>query len=108
MQIARRYFTPGESQALAILGDNARTAAFLSLWTAKEAVLKALGRGIAFGLNRLDIAYDPPGLSLQHIEDDDALQWQLHALCPHPAYIAAVAWRGGSRRIVWRGSHDSA
>jgi 4'-phosphopantetheinyl transferase len=102
LQIAERYFTPGEALALAGLGEAERDAAFLALWTAKEAVLKALGRGLAFGLHRLDIGFLGGGLALRRIEGDEAACWQLQALPLDDAHAAALAWRGGPRRIVPR------
>lgn len=102
MRIARRYFTAAETAALAVLEGNARDRAFLALWTAKEAVLKALGRGIAFGLHRLEIMPRRDGFSLQAIEGDEPAQWQLQPLATDPAYVAALAWRGGARHVRLR------
>lgn len=99
LEIARRYFTTEESAALSALSPDQRHVAFLELWTAKEAVLKALGRGIAFGLHRLSISSGCGALDLQRLEGDDAGAWQLHRLEPGPALIAALAWRGERRRI---------
>jgi 4'-phosphopantetheinyl transferase len=61
LEIAQRYFSIDEAATLATLPAVDRSTAFLELWTAKEAVLKALGRGIAFGLHRLSIASTMPG-----------------------------------------------
>lgn len=99
MEIARRYFSTAEAQALATLPATARDAAFLEIWTAKEAVLKALGRGLAFGLDRLSIASVAGQLILQRLEGDDADAWQLQRLAVDAGLVAAVAWRGGVRRI---------
>lgn len=102
LALARRFFTMDEAQALAGLAEPARSTAFLRLWTAKEAVLKAHGGGISFGLHRLRIAAPPGRLALQWLEGDDAGAWQLHALDAGPEYLAAVAWRGEERRILVR------
>lgn len=99
LEIARRYFTKEESSALSALSADQRSLAFLELWTAKEAVLKALGRGIAFGLHRLSISSGSGALDLQQLEGDDVGAWQLQRLEPGPSLIAALAWRGGPRRI---------
>ncbi|MFC5527614.1 4'-phosphopantetheinyl transferase family protein [Rhodanobacter ginsengisoli] len=97
--IAERFFSTGEAAGLAGLPPAERTLAFLELWTAKEAVLKALGRGIAFGLDRLSVAASAGRLTLQLLEGDDVGAWQLHRLDVGPALVAALAWRGGPRRI---------
>jgi 4'-phosphopantetheinyl transferase len=99
MDIARRYFSTAEAEALAALPATARDAAFLEMWTAKEAVLKALGRGLAFGLDRLSIASSAGQLMLQRLEGDDVDAWQLQRLAVDPTLVAALAWRGGTRRI---------
>ena len=119
LEIARRHFTraetdwlesqspgshPHESRpsgttaAAADRGDAAcapRDLAFLRLWCAKEAVLKAHGRGLAFGLDRL--AFEERGGALVLVAADPALgdpaAWTLHEFVPHPGYRAALAWR---------------
>ncbi|MEU7586625.1 4'-phosphopantetheinyl transferase superfamily protein [Micromonospora sp. NPDC049230] len=72
LALARRWFPPAE---LARLGDRpeaGRAAEFLRLWTAKEAVGKALGRGLRDGgLRRL---MPPPGLPLRTVPGADALR----------------------------------
>lgn len=97
--IARRYFSPDETAALEALPADQRDRAFLELWTAKEAVLKALGRGLAFGLHRLSIA-GPSDLPVLHrLEGYEAEQWQLHRLILDDAHIGTLAWQGSPRRI---------
>src|SRR3546814_13489669 len=54
--LAERFFVRSETGALLALPAEAREAAFVRLWCAKEAVLKAHGRGLAFGLDRLEFA----------------------------------------------------
>lgn len=99
LQIAERYFSRDEAATLAALPDAERDTAFLELWTAKEAVLKALGRGLAFGLDRLSIAGTADRLQLRRLEGDDVGAWQLQRLDIGRGLVAALAWRGGERRI---------
>ena len=108
MQLAQRFFHPEEVAALAALPASAQEAAFLQLWTSKEAVLKATGRGIAFGLDRLRLAVAPASPRLIWLDGDDAAPWQLHALSAGAGYIASLAWRGPSRRIAYWTLADSA
>lgn len=99
LEIAQRYFDAQESRALEDADGEARSIAFLELWTAKEAVLKALGRGLAFGLHRLRIAMHSDRLHLRWLDDDDAQAWQLCRLSLDPAHVGAIAWRGGPRTL---------
>jgi 4'-phosphopantetheinyl transferase len=99
VDIAEHYFHRDEFAALVSLPPAARSDAFLELWTAKEAVLKALGRGIAFGLDRLHVASAGGRLELRWLDGDDACAWQLQRLDIGNDYRAALAWRGAARRV---------
>jgi 4'-phosphopantetheinyl transferase len=101
LDIAQRYFDAAETQALEAIAEDVRGAAFLELWTAKEAVLKALGRGLAFGLHRLRIAMHSDRLHLRWLDDDDAQAWQLQRLSLDAAHVGSIAWRDGPRRLSY-------
>lgn len=94
LELARRYFTPGEAGWLAGLSGAAREAVFVRIWCAKEAMLKAHGRGLAFGLHRLEFAERDGVLAL--VDCDPALgtpaDWSLYAFQPAPGYLATLAW----------------
>lgn len=49
--LAHRFFTEAEAQAIDALPNHQQNMAFLKHWTAKEAGLKAIGKGIVSGLN---------------------------------------------------------
>ena len=99
LDLARRYFSPAEARWLASCAPERRDEAFLALWTAKEAVLKALGRGLAFGLHRLEFDASGGVPRLLRLQDDDAEAWQLQPLAPDPAHVGALAWRGPPREV---------
>ncbi len=96
LALARRFYDPAETAGLAeMTHDPARLEhAFTRLWCAKEAVLKAHGRGLSFGLEKLRFELDddgPPRL----VACDPALgapeDWRLHAWTPTPGYLATLA-----------------
>jgi 4'-phosphopantetheinyl transferase len=99
LPIARRFFGNDEADALAALPEEARDAAFLEIWTAKEAILKAHGRGIGYGLQRLRILSTRAQLRLLRFDDDDVDAWQLQRLAIAPDLVGALAWRGAPRTI---------
>lgn len=98
LELAQRFFAPTETTSLRDLPPSRLGTAFTQLWSCKEAVLKALGRGIAFGLHRLEFALDAEGtvLALLHIDPDggSADRWHLARLAPDVGVIGAVAWQG--------------
>ena len=85
VEIARRFFSAEEAAALAELQSGRRNRAFFELWTRKEAVLKAIGMGIAAGSSALQQAGG---------KHPDFLQWRVRSLEPAPGYLGAVAAEG--------------
>ncbi|HHW4682651.1 MAG TPA: 4'-phosphopantetheinyl transferase family protein [Xylella sp.] len=94
LDLAQRFFHPGETEALRTLDAPAQHALFFRLWCAKEAILKAHGAGIAFGLHRLHLAEHDGHLIL--VECDPALgiatAWTICEWQAAPGYRAALAW----------------
>ena len=95
LEVAQRYFAPEETAWLEASAPERRGDVFLRLWCAKEAVLKAHGYGLAFGLHRLVFAETGSGLAMRAC--DAALgaprDWRLHEFAPVDGYVAAIAWR---------------
>jgi 4'-phosphopantetheinyl transferase len=103
LEIARRFFDPAEADALARLDPVARDRSFIKLWCAKEAVLKAVGEGLSFGLARLAFTQGADAdWTLKQV--DPALgptqDWQLTTFEAAPGYRGALAWRNQNRTIV--------
>lgn len=103
LEIAQRFFAPAEADALA--SSEERDVQFYRLWCAKEAVLKALGRGLAFGLER--VAFELRGECWEPARFDaeagDPAGWQIRAFSPAPGCPGALAWRGAARAIqAWQ------
>jgi 4'-phosphopantetheinyl transferase len=96
LDLAQRYFHPTEVAALAALPEARQQPAFLRLWSCKEALLKAQGRGIAFGLHRVVFGLDSAGdvTGLQGIDGELAAAWCMRRLCLLPEAMGALAWLG--------------
>jgi len=103
LDLARRFFSKHEADALAALPEAERATAFLRLWTCKEAVLKALGAGISFGLDRvafdLDATGHPASVAEVAPEAGEVSGWQVALLEPAPGFLGALAWHGAPRQI---------
>ncbi len=95
LELAQRFFAPSESAWLHAQPAPARDLAFVRLWCAKEAVLKAHGRGIVFGLHRFEVGERDGAMTL--LSADPGLghvaRWTLREFEPAPGYRAALAWR---------------
>jgi 4'-phosphopantetheinyl transferase len=85
--VAKRFFAPAERRMLEGLPREDRTRAFFRIWTRKEALLKAQGKGIDAGLSRLDTTTDLP-------------RWTLLSLDLPAPYAGAVAAAGDGRAIM--------
>lgn len=101
LALAERHFPPEEVAALARLAPGARSRAFLRLWCAREAILKAHGRGIAFGLERLQLAWTPDRLRLVACDPElgAVSDWRLREIRPAPGLLGVLAWRGPPARV---------
>ena len=110
--IAARFFAPEEAAQLMTLDSDARRARFFDLWTLKEALVKALGTGMATALNRLAFTVDPNGrVSLDAPPDVDASAWQFGLFAPGPRHRLAVAARRSAAQptqLIVRSADDDA
>jgi len=85
--IARRAMTAPERAAYDDLPPAARAAHFYALWTAKEAVAKSLGRGLAQAFDAFDAL---EFVRVPHGGEIDTL-WLKRLPAPRAGYAAAIA-----------------
>ncbi|MEA9828235.1 4'-phosphopantetheinyl transferase superfamily protein [Xanthomonas campestris pv. raphani] len=94
LDIAQRFFHPDEIAWLTALPAETQQPLFFRLWCAKEALLKAHGHGLSFGLHRLAFAPVASGALQLHWCDPalgEAARWQLHEWLAAPGCRAALA-----------------
>lgn len=107
--LARRFFSRAEQEEVAADPDPPRS--FYRIWTRKEAVIKADGRGVAIGLDRFDVnAGEPPALLEARwagAAPDETAHWSLHSLEAAPGYEAALAVRSPTATVVVRAAAPS-
>ena len=63
LSLAQRFFTTSESDLIANTGTEDQLRYFFTAWVRKEAVVKAVGRGLAIPLSAVDVAPGDPGAS---------------------------------------------
>ena len=105
-QIAARFFSLEEQEALGRVPAEARRAAFYNIWTRKEAYVKARGDGLAAGLGTFAVSLGAEATLLRSDEGRDEVErWKLVALEPADGYAAALCGAGVDwqmRCLRWR------
>jgi 4'-phosphopantetheinyl transferase len=104
--IVRRYLHRGEAADLAALSESEADQAFFRCWSRKEAVVKALGRGMSLDLDRYRVACAPgaePALLALEGEETPADAWSLVDLNPGPGHAGALAARRKPLTVSCRG-----
>lgn len=91
LEVADRYFAAEEIRKLHALPEEARAHRFFTLWTLKEAWLKAIGTGITHSLSSicLDVDREPPTATFS--EDSPPGQWRFARFSPGAHHLGAVS-----------------
>ena len=92
-QIAQGILSPAEWSHYSELSDAQRQEAFFTIWTRKEAIVKAVGRGLLFPLTDLEVSHRQGDARLLRFGDTvgDDVPWYLSEIdCP-AGYLATVA-----------------
>lgn len=101
--IARRFFSAPEVEALTQVQRSDRLAAFYQCWTRKEAFLKATGEGFSRPLDTFAVSLGPSvPARLVWLSGGDPAEWTLHSFQPTPAASGAVAIFGSAAEVVVR------
>lgn len=97
LPLAERFFAPQEVRALQELAEHMMPEAFFHAWTRKEALVKASGQGLGFGVDRIEVTL-LPGEPAKLIRLDGcekaAAAWSLLHVEPAPGYVGALALPG--------------
>ena len=93
--ISLRFFTASEKAVLARLSGRHWLEAFYRCWTRKEAVLKAIGKGLAGGLGVFDVALAREATSgplhIRGGEPGYSRRWSLYDLPLDAGFVGALA-----------------
>lgn len=85
--IAERYFSAKENKELEQIPEEEKKEAFYRLWSRKEAIIKALGKGFSQSLATFDVSLKPISEIIQ-IEETD---WSLISLDVNKEFASALA-----------------
>jgi 4'-phosphopantetheinyl transferase len=114
--VAERFFSAGENAALRGLRGEAWRDAFYRCWTRKEAVVKALGKGLSLRLASFEVSVARSAPHLLRLEGcrDAASQWSIVDVALPRGLVGAIAARTMGRevsveRLRWsRNAHAAA
>jgi 4'-phosphopantetheinyl transferase len=106
LALAKRYFSPDEFRRLRRLPATERYHAFYRAWTRKEDYLKACGEGLSFGLDRVEVSFNPAEPAMIRAvagAPNVSAAWTLKHLSPAPHYLGAAAVEG--RNVTFKLFH---
>jgi 4'-phosphopantetheinyl transferase len=104
-RVAERSFSAVEYAFFDEAEEPERTQRFFDLWTCKEAFIKAVGQGFAYGTRRFDVEVRPPErYRIVAFEDPNEVpeDWTLRCLAAPAGYSAALAIKAAELRLVQR------
>jgi 4'-phosphopantetheinyl transferase len=92
LELAKRFFSAQEYQALKQIANGHQRTAFYQCWTRKEAFIKGVGKGLFYPLKEFSVPLDPHlnGHNILH-KDRDTAPWYLYSLNMPKKYQAALA-----------------
>ena len=96
LEFARQQFSADEVARLAGLNDDRLMETLVAIWTAKEAILKALGAGLSMPLDRFSV----PARDGCVAGPEEIGVWRVRRLAPDPVHRLAVALSGDPSRPV--------
>jgi 4'-phosphopantetheinyl transferase len=100
--IAERFFSRLEAEALRALPMDRQAEGFFNGWTRKEAYLKALGKGLSMPLDQFVVSLSPgePACLLKAEGDPrEGSRWSMWDLRAGPDYVAALVVAGQDCRL---------
>jgi 4'-phosphopantetheinyl transferase len=90
-QLVQNYFSPTEQRIILAPPPEIQEHRFYYFWTAKEALTKATGRGIA-DLAKVEITIQAQRLQAHYDQLPPSTNWHIISIEPHPGFAATVAY----------------
>lgn len=101
LDLARRYFHPNEVAAIeGVRPTEEQLLAFFRIWTLKESVVKAVGKGLSLPLDTFEVSIAPSPPTMVLAPDGVPQGWWLHQTTG--SYCLALAVPGGEVGLIQR------
>jgi 4'-phosphopantetheinyl transferase len=102
LEIAGRFFSASEADALRDLPDALCRRRFYELWTLKESYIKARGIGLSLGLSRFSFSIEGDRAAVRFAEglDDRAETWDFRLFRPDERHVIATSIRRTAAPVV--------
>jgi len=100
LNIADRYFSPSEVEALFALKPESQNERFFHLWTLKEAYIKACGMGLAIPLDEFSFHFnraDKIAITFAPQRRDEPQHWRFWGIQPNHHHRTAVALKSSQK-----------
>ncbi|MFK7921045.1 MAG: 4'-phosphopantetheinyl transferase superfamily protein [Bacteroidia bacterium] len=106
-EIAQRFFSPAEIRSLEQLHGIEQVERFYRYWTRKEAFIKAIGMGISFPLEQVDVFQQSGKLwsPVQIVGNRDNPAWYSKDIFLAQDYMAAIVVEGDDCELSYREFH---
>jgi 4'-phosphopantetheinyl transferase len=103
VEIADRFFSRAEAEALRSLPSEKRRERFFVYWTLKEAYIKARGLGLSLPLDQFTFHVSGPAPRIEFHPglNDDPAAWEFETVEPTPRHRLSVARRRRGTRFVF-------
>lgn len=95
--IAKRFFSAWEMQAIQTVPEEQRKEAFFNCWTRKEAYIKARGEGLSIPLDSFDVSVAPEetaALLRNYVDEAEVARWEMQAMPVAQGFVAALVVEG--------------
>lgn len=97
-RIVERLFSREENKIFHSLPEHTKKTSFFKYWTRKEALLKAMGRGLSFPPDEVNVIFDTTNETSEYFiktnETNAAREWTLHDISVFDGFASALALDG--------------
>lgn len=104
--IAHQFFSPQEYSKFTLVPTNQKIKTFYTIWTRKEAFIKAIGKGLSYPLNTFEVAFlptDPIKILKINNSTTDASKWSLNSYIfnyKHHRYLIAIVTKSKPKQLI--------